>query len=49
MFITGTKYFKIKVIKMMKNYDQSVKINYNPNRPYILNHPYRILIIGSLG
>ena len=24
-------------------------INYNPNWPIILDHPYRILIIGSLG
>ena len=33
----------------MKNYDQSVEINHNPNRPYIPDHCYRILIIGSLG
>ena len=33
----------------MKNYDQSVEINHNPNRPYIPDHRYRILIIGSLG
>ena len=32
---------------MMKNYDESVKINHNPNRPYILDHPYRNLIIGG--
>ena len=31
----------------MKNYDQSVKINHNPNWPYIPDHPYRILIIGG--
>ena len=31
---------------MMKNHDQSVvKINHNPNCPYIPVHPYRILII----
>ena len=30
---------------MMKNYDKSVKINHNPNCPYIPDHPYRILII----
>ena len=30
---------------MMKNHDQSVEINHNPNWPYILDHPYRILII----
>ena len=34
---------------MMKNYDQSVKINHNPNWPYIPDHPYRILIIGGSG
>ena len=33
----------------MKNYDQSVEINHNPNWPYIPDHPYRILIIGSSG
>ena len=33
----------------MKNYDQSVKINHNPNWPYIPDHPYRILIIGGSG
>ena len=34
---------------MMKNYDQSVEINHNPNWPYISDHLYRILIIGGLG
>ena len=34
---------------MMKTYDESVEINYIPNWPYISNHLYRILIIGSLG
>ena len=34
---------------MIKNYDKSVKINYNPNLPYIPDHTYRILIIGGLG
>ena len=33
----------------MKNYDQSVEINHNPNWPYILDHLYRILIIGNSG
>ena len=32
---------------MMKSYDQSVEINYNPNWPYIPDYPYRILIIGG--
>ena len=30
---------------MMKNYDQSIKINQNPNWPYIPNHPYRIEMV----
>ena len=34
---------------MMKNYDQSVKINLNPNLPYIPDHFYIILIIGGSG
>ena len=34
---------------MMKNYGQSVKINHNPNWPYIPDHPYRIVIVGGLG
>ena len=33
----------------MKSYDQSVEINHNPNWPYILDHPNRVLIIGGLG
>ena len=31
----------------MKNDDQSVEVNYNPNWPYIPDHPYRILITGG--
>ena len=34
---------------MMKNYDQSVKINHNPKWPYIPDHPYRILIVWGSG
>ena len=34
---------------MMKTYGQSVEINHNPNWSYILDHPYRILIIGGSG
>ena len=34
---------------MMKNYDESVEINPNPNWPYIPDHSYRILIIGRSG
>ena len=33
----------------MKNYDESVKINHNPNWPYIPDHPYRVLVAGGLG
>ena len=34
---------------MMKNYDQSVETNNNPNWPYISDHPYITLIIDALG
>ena len=34
---------------MMKKYDQLVEINHNLNRPFISDHPYRILIIGGSG
>ena len=34
---------------MIKNYDESVDINDNPNWPYIPHDPYRILIIHGLG
>ena len=33
----------------MKNYNESVKINQNPNWPYIPDHLHRILINGGLG
>ena len=33
----------------MKNYDESVEINHNPNWPLIPDHPYSILIIGGSG
>ena len=32
---------------MMKNHDESVEINHNPNWPYIPEHLYRILIIDG--
>ena len=32
---------------MMKNYDQSVKTNHNPNWPYIPDHSQGIIIIGG--
>ena len=34
---------------MMKNYDESVETNPNPNWPYIPDDSYRILIIGGSG
>ena len=34
---------------MMKNYDESIQINHNPIWPYILDHPFRVLIIGGSG
>ena len=34
---------------MMKNSDESVEINHNPNWPFIPDHPCRILIIGGSG
>ena len=34
---------------MMKYYDKSTEINQNPEKPYIPNHSYRILIIGGSG
>ena len=33
----------------MKNYDQLVKINHNPTRPYISDHPYMIVIVSGSG
>ena len=49
MFIIGKNFNLIKVITMIKNYDQSVEINQNLNWPYIPDNPYRILIIGGAG
>ena len=49
MFIIRTIFFHIKVITMMKNYNESVDIYHNPNLPYIPDHPYRILIISGSG
>ena len=34
---------------MTKNNDESIKINHNPNWPYILDHHYRVFIIGGSG
>ena len=34
---------------MMRNYDQPVEINHNPNWLHIPDYPYRILIIGGSG
>ena len=33
----------------MEKYEQSVEINNNLKWPYILDHPFRILIIGDSG
>ena len=33
----------------MKNCDQSVQIDHNPDWPYISEYPHRILIIGGSG
>ena len=49
MFIIGIKPYQIKFITMMKNYDQSVEINHNRNWLCIIDHPYRIFIIGGSG
>ena len=34
---------------MMKSYNESVKLNNNPNRPYILDNPCKTLIIAVSG
>ena len=34
---------------MIKNFDQLVEINHNPNWPYFRDRPYRLLIIGGSG
>ena len=31
----------------MKNHNESVMVNHNPNWSYIPEHPHRILIIGG--
>ena len=33
----------------MRNFDESVEINHNPNWPDVPDHPYRMLIIGGSG
>ena len=33
----------------MKNYDESIETNYNPNWPYISNQPYGILVASGAG
>ena len=47
--VTKFFFYQIKVLTVMKNDDQSVEVNYNPNWPNILDHPYRIVITGGLG
>ena len=49
MFIIRTNFYQIKVIKMMKNHDQSVEMNHKLNWSYIYDHPYRNLITGGSG
>ena len=49
LFLTNKAFYQIKIITMIKNYDESVDINDNPNWPYIPHDPYRILIIHGLG
>ena len=49
MFIVRKFFYQIKVIAMMKNYDQSVEINHNKNWSYILDHPHKILTIYNSG
>ena len=50
MFIIEAKiFYQIKIITVMKNYDESVEINHNPDWPNIPDHLYRILIIGGSG
>ena len=34
---------------IIKNYDESIEIDHNPNWLYIPDHPYRILIISGSG
>ena len=45
-----TNFYQIKVMmtkkKTIKNYAESLEINYNLNWPYIPDHSYRILITG---
>ena len=41
------KFYQNKVTKMIKNVDQSVKIDYNPIWANIFDHLWRILFIGS--
>ena len=33
----------------MKNYDETVEINHDPNWSYIPDHPYRVLSNGGSG
>ena len=33
----------------MKSYDESVKINHNPNWTYVPDHPFKILIVSGSG
>ena len=33
----------------MKNYDESIEINLNPNWPYLCDRPHRVPTIGGSG
>ena len=49
MLIIGTNIHQIKVITMIENSNELVKVNHNPTWSYIPYYPYRILIICGLG
>ena len=57
MLIIRINFYQIKVITTslqilnddIKNYDESIQINHNPNWSYLTGHPNRILIISSSG
>ena len=39
--------YQIKVIPLMKNYNESVEINHNSNWPYVSDYPDKFSIIGG--
>ena len=42
-------YYVFNKLQTVKNYNQTVEINHNPNWSYIPDHPYRIIFIGGSG